>query len=140
MGGDLIITVDQLIMTRKGRIRLESWGAGSAGTLKLEAGKIRMSKNSTIDAYAQKTGNGGAVFIFTNDIELNESRVEAFAKGMGMPGEISIKPLKEESPSVFKLKNGSGLSTSLKSGSGVGGDLNVKTDEFVIVKSRGWHS
>ena len=135
-GGDLNITVDELIMTRKGRIRLESWGSGPAGTLKLKAEKIRMSKNSTIDAYAEMSGNGGAVFIYSNDIELDESRIEAFTKGTGMPGEISIKPLSEESPSVFKLINGSELSTSLKSGSGVGGDLNVKTDELVIIRSK----
>jgi len=95
-----------------------------------------MSKISSIEAYADKTGNAGTVDINSNDIELDGSRIVAFTKGIGLPGEININPLDNEMSSVFKLMNDSGLSTSLNRGSGVGGDLNVNMDNLIIVKSK----
>ena len=135
-GGDLNITVDELYMNKKGRIRLESWGAGSAGTLQLRARKIRMSKISTIDAYAATTGNSGSVFIFTDDIELDQSGITAFTKGTGMPGKISIRPFSKKENSRLILMNSSGLSTSLNSGNGIGGDLSIDIEEFQIINSK----
>ena len=135
-GGDLNINVDELHMNKKGRIRLESWGAGPAGTLQLRARKIRMSNISTIDAYAETTGNGGTVYIYTDDIEMDESGITAFTKGTGMPGEISIRPFSEKENSTFLLMNDSGLSTSLTSGTGTGGDLSIDVGEFEVIDSK----
>lgn len=135
-GGDLNITVDELYMNKKGRIRLESWGAGPAGTLQLKARKIRMSKISTIDAYTETTGNSGTVYIYTDDIEMDESGITAFTKGTGMAGEISIQPFTEKENSTFLLMNDSGLSTSLNSGTGIGGDLSIDIGKFEIINSK----
>ena len=91
-----------------------------------------MSKISTIDAYAATTGNSGSVFIFTDDIELDQSEITAFTKGTGMPGQISIRPFSKKENSRLILMNSSGLSTSLNSGNGIGGDLSIDIEEFQI--------
>lgn len=147
-GGNLIIDTKKLILNEGGKISASTFGGGNAGILRVNATQelnitdVAFNSDQTrafiggvfAQAYAGSQGNGGNLLINTPLLLVSGGgQITASTAGQGNGGDVRINATdKVTVTGVAFVNNGvpqtSGiLARVYQSGSGLGGNLNIKT-------------
>ena len=143
-GGNLNVTTDRLYLTDEGLIASDTFGAGDAGFLTLQAGSFEMSRSclATI-AHAEATGNGGALLLDLDRLIVTDgAQILTFTEGSGNAGDLTIRAT--ESVEVTGTRTigdrvfASALAATAEQGStGRGGNLFVETARLRVANGGG---
>ncbi|OKH53575.1 hypothetical protein NIES2101_10660 [Calothrix sp. HK-06] len=102
--------------------------AGNAGVINIQTGKLVVQDQAVIAATTFGNGNGGNIFVYSNDVSLNNGSIlSGVAPGAtGNSGKIDIQSRS------LSLKSG-GVVQSLTLGNGKAGDIEVKATDAAII-------
>ncbi|MDM8550212.1 hypothetical protein QUF72_09050, partial [Desulfobacterales bacterium HSG2] len=135
-GGKISLSAKELILTDSGAITTSTWGGGDAGDINLEVGRLE-SDNALISSESMSETHGGAAGTITVDADSvrfsDDSAVRTEAVSAG-GGKITVTA---ENPVCL---SDSRITTSVRGGSGSGGDIAVSSPEggevrFVILNN-----
>ncbi|MEL7243874.1 MAG: filamentous hemagglutinin N-terminal domain-containing protein [Cyanobacteria bacterium J06643_5] len=88
--GDVTIKTPRLSITNGAEVSVKNQGTGDAGRLEIYADSLKLNQQSSLAA-ATENGNGGNIFIETQDLQLrNNSNITATAMNSGAGGNIEI--------------------------------------------------
>ena len=143
-GGNLNVTTDRLSITNEGLIASDTFGAGDAGFLTLQAGSIEMSSSclATI-AHAEATGNGGALLLETDRLVVADgAQILTFTEGTGNAGDLTVRATESVEVTGTRMSLDapfpSALAATAEAGStGRGGNLLVETARLRVANGGG---
>jgi filamentous hemagglutinin family protein len=124
-GGDVRINVQNLRLNNNGQINA-STVSGQGGDIQLNVrDRLQLTRQSTITADAQQSGNSGNIILRTGQTELNNSIISTNALGTANGGRLSL------TSDRLQLLNGAQLSAST-GGSGNAGSIGIQAAEIDI--------
>ncbi|MDM8567406.1 filamentous hemagglutinin N-terminal domain-containing protein, partial [Candidatus Halobeggiatoa sp. HSG11] len=145
-GGNVEVEANKINLSDGGLISTSSDGLGNAGVINIKTNELTasgkmfsdywrrefysgiLSSSSVADAVGGQAGN---VIVHADKINLsNEGEISTSAKNSG-GGNIDIK-----STDLINLQGGQ-ISTSVKSGIGDGGNINIENPLFIVLNSEG---
>ena len=140
-GGDITINTGNLILINGGRVSVDTFEEGNAGSININVRDNITIDGETSDAFSGgifsqgEIGNGGDLTISTGNLILtNGGQISTDAFGEGNAGSIIInarESINIVGVSSFEAEPSSIISQGLVS-SGNGGDINVVTDRLTI--------
>ena len=90
-GGDLQVTAPQFRLSDGGTISAQSFGAGDAGDIMIQAGQTFQSQHGTITTAAAQADGGNIRLIAGSLVDLRDSQITATVEsGVGQGGNITI--------------------------------------------------
>jgi len=138
-GGRISLTTDSLYVSDKGLLSSSSIGGGNAGNIELNVNNLEMDLG-VISSASSAIENGGAAGLISvkasdsirllNNSELTTEAVNTSSDNIhndDLSGKISLNLNK-----LLYLSN-SKISTSVKGGSGKGGDIHIHAPQFVVL-------
>ena len=129
-GGSLNINAPQQIKVtgEKAAITVETLGEGNGGDITISTNELSLNNNGKVTSSATATGNAGNINITTRDIKGDRGQILAESELSG-GGNITI------GEGRINLNNNSLISTSVRDGSGGGGNLAIAVDGFVLLRN-----
>lgn len=148
-GGDLAIETDRLSLTDGAQIVANTFGAGNAGSLTINARDIEVrgrnlqgqsliassSEVPPIPPLPSGSGNGGTLTIRTERLSLEDvGQISVATKSNNPAGDLQIR-----ASDYIELSGGdeagrSGLFASALLGSGSGGNIEIETDQLRVLE------
>jgi len=123
-GGNVIVQVNHLTLSKGSSINSTSVGKNDAGNVTVQANTIHLEERSNISTAARQA-TGGNITIKSSDLlHLRESEMTtSVATGKGSGGNITI------TNPTFVVMNGSRIIAQADAGHG--GDIYIKSDQFI---------
>jgi filamentous hemagglutinin family protein len=122
-GGDLSIVTPILDVADGAQISSGTFGAGNAGTLRLQTETLRISGSSPIGpsglfvpVSATAIGNGGRLDVTTDLLQIDGAQISATTFGAGNAGRLSLRA------NQVDLQNGSSIAAIVERGASGNGD------------------
>jgi len=136
--GKISISTGKLSLDNKGTISTSSNGGGNAGDISFIGKNLSLTNNATISSSSNNNIHGGAAGTISIDVEdsiclMNNSKLTTEAVNTAIndnsteSGNISLSP-----KNVLFLSN-SDITTSVKGGTGNGGDIDINQAQFVAL-------
>jgi filamentous hemagglutinin family protein len=140
-GGDLTLQTQNLGIAAGGTVATNTFSAGNAGQLTVQADSIALSGESPLNktpsglrsvVYAGATGNAGDIAIVTNQLQvLDGASVSASTAGEGKTGDLTINAQNIELRGATTDSNPSGVFSQVTAGAmGKGGNINITTERL----------
>ncbi|MDY6940138.1 MAG: S-layer family protein [Cyanobacteriota bacterium] len=144
VGGNLNISTRGLRVTNEGTIAADTFGAGNAGSLTLQAETIDMNRSFVVTlAQQDSTGDGGDLTVETDRLVVaGGAQILSLTEGAGDAGNLSIRATDSVEVTGTGMSAGfrfaSALAATAEAGStGNGGDLTVETDRLRVTNGGG---
>ena len=136
-GGNVNLTTDNLLLEEGAQIIASTFGAGNAGSLEINVGKLLEVSSDIQDIFATglftevesiATGNGGSININTSQftVQGNRATVSASSRGNGIGGDANI------TTEQLIIRDG-GIIQASSDGQGSGGTINVIASDVVEI-------
>ena len=120
--GDIEINADSLRVENRGRVQVQSEGAGRAGSARINARTVALASQGQVSSDARSTGAGGSIDVRARELlAIDGGNSGLFAKtyGPARGGSIDVQA------GELRLTNGGGIFAGTD-GTGTGGDLRVR--------------
>jgi filamentous hemagglutinin family protein len=137
-GGTLLIDTGSLQMADGAQIAALTFGAGNAGSIKVQANQIQLNGSSSggfptglfTSVESGATGNGGTLLIDTGSLQMADgAQIAALTFGAGNAGSIKV-----QANQIQLSDSPSALLTSVESGgTGNGGNLTIDTQSLQLI-------
>jgi large exoprotein involved in heme utilization and adhesion len=130
-GGDISLnSAGKIVVTDNGSVQASSFGSGDGGTVSLDAVEVDVFNGGTIDASASGTGLAGNISINATDrVVMNNGTISTRAITSD-GGNIVIN-----APVLLDLLD-SQIATSVESGVGAGGNIDIDPAAVVLQRSQ----
>jgi filamentous hemagglutinin family protein len=95
-GGEIVLNTANLNIANSGQINIQTLGEGNGGILRINASEsVNLLNNGAIFSTVEEEaiGNGGNIFIDTNNLTLNQGVIDTSPRGQGNGGNVSINVL-----------------------------------------------
>ncbi|MEO1127908.1 MAG: filamentous hemagglutinin N-terminal domain-containing protein, partial [Cyanobacteria bacterium J06639_16] len=142
-GGSIDISSDSLQVLRGGSMNNATNGPADAGNIRISANDVLIDDrgsgqsgqagiDSTVGRHAQNTA-GGTVFIDTQNLTIVGSRVGATVQGQGDGGRVVIRASDTVRVTGDQATGRGSIASAIRdSGSGTGGDIDIKARNLIL--------
>jgi len=131
--GDVLMQAERIRFEEKGFIGSETFGSGTGGNIRIEAGDtFELADGAYISSNSKENaaGNAGNISVWAGDsVYLRNSTITTETEGSGAGGNIRI-----EAGNVFELFDGAYISSNSKGGTGNAGNISVQAGDSIYMR------
>ena len=126
--GNITLNASSLIVENSGTISSSTYGDGDAGKVKVDCNDLSLRNGGSIQSKSTGSGNAGNLTIHVNNLLSIENSSITTSSTKSLGGNIEI------AAGVIQLTNGAGIMTSVNSGEGKGGNVNINAPTLVLLE------
>ena len=132
-GGDINIFAPQAIDIRgSGTIAVEATGSGDAGNIDITTQTLTLADGLEISASTTGAGNAGSINIDANQIDIQQTTVNAFTNGLGNAGSITFSHQGEDADYITLDNSFISTEIQFQGQADSPSNITIKTDDLAL--------